>query len=107
MNFFVKGALIILTIFVALFIIGILTGERCYEIGACKECWIVDDAKDQYNSLIDLITCACKEAKERYFQDSEINYKIEFIYESLMQNRAKASAIQICNGEVPLVKYED
>lgn len=99
-----KGVIIIAIIFVALFIIGLFIGERCYKIGGCEECWIVDDPKDRYNSLIDLIICACKEAKEKDFQDSDINYKIEMIYESITHNRVSAS--KICDGEVPLVKYE-
>ncbi|MBU5678430.1 MAG: hypothetical protein QXJ96_00405 [Candidatus Aenigmatarchaeota archaeon] len=104
MNFFAKGALIILTIFVVLFIIGILMGEMCHEIGNCKECWMIYDEIAHYNSLVDLISCACLEAKKNDFKDSQINYEIERIYENLMNN--KATSEQICNGEVPLIKYE-
>lgn len=104
MNFFIKGAIIIIVIFFALFIIGIFIGERCYEISSCKRCWIIDDDIAYYNSLIDLISCACAEAKKEDFQNNQINYEIERIYENLMKN--KESAERICNGEVPLVKYE-
>lgn len=106
MNLFFKVVILILLSFFALFTIGIFIGERCYEIGSCKECWSFYDEKTQYNSLIDLITCGCREAKKKDFQDNDINYKIEMIYESLTQNKNKATAMQICTGEIPLVKYE-
>lgn len=104
MNLFMKASIIILATFIVLFVIGVFIGERCYEISSCKKCWIVDDAKSHYNALVDLVSCACREAKEKNFQDDQINYEIERIYENLMRN--KVNAEQICTGEVPLVKYE-
>ncbi|MEM7816925.1 MAG: hypothetical protein QXZ20_03365 [Candidatus Aenigmatarchaeota archaeon] len=104
MNFFIRVAIIIIVIFFALFILGIFIGEKCYEIGSCKECWMMYDEIIHYNSLVDLISCACLEAKKNDFKDSQINYEIERIYENLMNN--KATSEQICNGEVPLIKYE-
>ena len=84
--------------------IGVLTGNNCYAIGNCKACWKPGNETSRYNTLVDILLCACSEAKSKNYGDVEINRKIEELYQRL-SNR-KAAIQDICTGKAPLVKYK-
>lgn len=93
----------IITLLVVLYIIGLTFSTRCLKYDDCESCWNIKDDKEKVNAGVDFIVCLCSKAMEKNYQDAEINDLIESNYFSI--TGIEASAQDICEGRVPLVKY--
>jgi len=91
-------ALLIIIIFLLLFGLAQFVGSSCSAIGGCKQCWdtvsrdVYSDLcpssdpcwaeahEMQHNALVDLLLCACKNAKASDYSDENINKQITDVY---------------------------
>ena len=79
-----------------MFVYGLSISEQCREINGCKACWKImpvtvkselcpnasqpcsaDPSLQKYNSMMDMIICACGKADSGSYADTELNSKIE------------------------------
>jgi hypothetical protein len=97
---------LILTIGFVIFLysLGSLLGTNCYAIDKCKSCWQFGNETSKYNTLVDILLCACSEAKSKGYSDAEINIQIRDLYKIL--TNTEATVQDICTGKVPLIKYK-
>jgi len=103
--------MVLLTIFIIIvillgiiFAIGIYFKDKCYELGDCKKCWVVTNETEKYNSMIDIILCACQRTKSNEYSDQSLNNKIMSLYKSITGSSGDVK--DICEGKLPLVKYK-
>ena len=114
--------IIVIVLFAALFLASwaIAPSSGCYSIGSCKECWrwysvpracegnescYTDPSIEQHNALVDVISCACGEAKSKNYADAVLNSEIEKLYSSVMSGYS-GTVNEICEGRVPLSKWK-
>jgi len=122
MKWYDKVTIIIVVLIVVMFSFGLLLkqfvnlGEGSYEIGKCKASWswephivrseycpnatfgnpkecLSDPMVEQHNALVDLILCACDDAKQNNYGDLNTNQKIEHVYEQLTGYKKDVKAI--------------
>lgn len=115
-----RNLLVVLVVMFIILIIFFSNPSTCSSIGNCKECWsnipkvrecegnetcFTDPEIEKYNALIDLMLCACDQAKENGYDNSEVNNRIESLYSSLMGYNLDVQ--EICGSDtVPLIKKQ-
>ncbi len=102
-NIWMKITIAMVIFLLGIYLIGVSFSTRCLEYKECKSCFHIMDSKEKYNAVVDYITCLCSEALKDGYQDVELNQKIENNYK--MISGIDASVKEICEGKVPLVKY--
>lgn len=92
------AVLIFALIFAVIYVFGLIGNEQCTSIGKCNACWkefpvtansdlcptsapcVQEPYKQQRNAMIDIIVCACTEAKSK----PELNKRIEEVFNNYM-----------------------
>jgi len=95
---------VLISVVIFLYSLGMLAGRRCYEVDGCKACWSVFDEIQHHNALVDALVCACSKASMNEYSDATLNTEIRNIYKIL--TGSDATTRDICEGRVPLVKYK-
>ena len=99
----VQWLMLVVFVIILLFVTGSFLSENCSEIGNCKNCWkavpvavpagsalctsnVTCQAKpadQQYNAVVDTLMCACTEAKDSNYADSELNSEISAVLKEI------------------------
>ena len=122
---------VIVFVLLILYFSGSTMGNQCTEIGECKSCWNTyskeiesslcgnqttctpEPYKVQHNAIVDVLVCACDNAKTADFTDAELNARISEVYKEMTCAPASidksagtmAGATSICRNGV-LTKWE-
>lgn len=112
-----------------LYVWGAMVGENTevvsgnsYSIGSCSERWTdtsynakssycfdsenctITPEKERHNKLVEVLICACNNAKSNNYENSDHNQKIESVYEMLTSYELEAQ--EICeNPKVSKIYY--
>jgi hypothetical protein len=101
----IYGSLALVGFIAALYVIGGFMGpasQSCSQISVCKACWsttslnVTSDlcpnitspceaapAQQQHNAVVDVLTCACTQAKAGDYADTKLNGEIESVLAAL------------------------